>query len=109
LPPRGQCGLSGGNADGLGKIVGAPHWYDQRRNLFGGEAREMSMNGPVTAEDQHGVRPISRIKLIAAEDVDAGMLERSYIVLTGMRSQEGNGAHRVTFAQDQAESKPPGD
>ena len=64
-----------------------------------GQAAEMPVDGAVPAEDEHGLRLIGGVELIAGEKVDARQLKGPDVMFPGMRSQQSNGAHRATFAQ----------
>ena len=65
----------------------------------------MAMDSPVAAENEGCLGLIGGIELVAGKKIDTRQLEGPDVVLLGMRSQQGNGAHRATFAQEVGKNK----
>ena len=77
----------------------------ERRDLLQCQSAKMAMDGPIAAEDQRRVGLVGGIEFVAREKVDARHLELPDIVVLGMKSQQGNGAHRATFAHATRKNK----
>ncbi len=63
------------------------------------------MDSAVASEDERCVRLIGGIKFVAGKQVDARQLEALNVMRFGVRSKQGDGAHRATFAQPRRKSK----
>lgn len=87
------------DANGLRKIIGAAHGDDESWDLLQRQPAEMAMDGSIAAENQRRVGLVCRIEFVARKEVDARHLELPDVVIFGMKSQQGNGAHGATFAQ----------
>ena len=88
------------------KIVRAADGDDQRRDLFENQAAKMVVHRAIAAEDQRCVRLVGGIELVTGKDVDARQLEGPQVMIFSVRSQQSDGAHRATFAQDAQKAKP---
>ena len=87
------------------KSLALPMGTTRVGNLLQRQSAKMPMDGPVAAEDQRGVGLIGGIEFVAGKEVDARHLELPDVVVLGMKSQQGNGAHRATFAQATMKNK----
>ena len=103
--PRRQRLRTLSDADGLREVVGAAQGNDERWNLLQRQSAEMAMDGAIAAEDQRRVGLVGGIEFVAGKQVDARHLEGPDVMRFGVRSEQGDGAHRATFAQRRRKSK----
>ncbi len=66
----------------------------------------MAVHGPIPAEDQRRVGRVGGIEFIAGKEIDPGQLKWPHMMLSGVWSQQRDGAHRATFAQAPRKLKP---
>ncbi len=92
-------------ADGLSEIVSAADGHNEGGNLLVSQTSEMAVNGAVSAEDEHGFGLIGGVEFVAGEKIDARQLKGPEVMWLGVRSQQSNGAHRVTFAYGREKNK----
>ena len=93
------------DADGLREVVGTAQRNNEGGNLFPHQPAKVTVNGAVAAEDQCGVGLVGGIKFVSGKQIDARQLEGPDVMLFRVRSKQGDGAHRVTFAQERRKSK----
>ncbi len=93
------------DADGLREVVGAAQRNDEGGNLFQHQPAQVTVNGAVAAEDECRVGLVGRVKFVSGKQIDARQLEGPDVMLLRVRSKQGDGAHRATFAQQRRKSK----
>ena len=93
------------DADGWAKSLALPMGTTKRGNLLERQSAEMTMDGAIAAKNQHRVGLVGGVKLVAGKKIHARQFKGPDVVLFGVRSQQGNGAHGASFAYAAGKTK----